>query len=124
MYGQQQFTFKPVSAGTATLAISGTPTGFSTPSQYQQITATVTAPTLSINSVNTGLNLENTTNVYLPVAPPNPVTVTVTSSGPDIATISTDGTVVGGSTLTFTNVTSAGYLPAIYVQGRHWGPRR
>jgi hypothetical protein len=117
----KQFTFQPVSAGTASLAIASTPTGFSTPSQYQQITATVTAPGLSIGSTTTGLNLETTINVYVPVSPPSAETVTVVSNGPAIATISKDGTVVGGTTLTFTGVTSGGYLPAIYVQGQALG---
>ena len=81
----------------------GTPVGFSTPSQtqYQQIVATVTAPQISVNNITTGLNLEGNINVYLPVAPPGPVDVVVTSNGPAIATISSDGKVVGGTVLTF-----------------------
>ena len=115
---QQNDNFQPTSAGTTTLAL-GTPVGFTTPvAGSSQTTATVSAPALQMSNVITGYGLENTTNVYLPVAPPNPVTVTVVSNGPAIAALSTDGTVVGGTTLTFTNVTSAGYLAAIYVQGQ------
>jgi hypothetical protein len=111
-------TFQPTSAGMTTIAI-GTPAGFtSTTAGYNTFVATVTAPALQMGNVITGYGLESTTSVYLPVSPPNPITVTVTSNGPAIATISKDGTVVGGTTLTFTNVTSSGNLPAIYVQGQ------
>lgn len=114
----QQTTFQPTSAGTTTIAI-GTPTGYTTPATgYNTFVATVTAPAIGMNNVTTGYGLESTTYVSLPVAPPNPVTVTVTSNGPAIATISKDGTVVGGTSLTFTNVTSSGNLPVIYVQGQ------
>ena len=112
---QQSFNFQPVSSGTANLSIS-TPAGFSTPSQYQSGTVTVTAPQIQISNVTTGVGLEYTLGVYLPVSPPNPVTVVVTSSSPDIATISSDPTVVGTSTVTFTNVTGTN-VGTIYVQG-------
>jgi len=69
----------------------------------------------------TGVFLQQTTNVYLPVAPPNPITVTVTSNGTALATLSTSLTTVGTPTITFTNVTSAGYLGTIYVQGQAHG---
>jgi hypothetical protein len=113
-------TFKPATAGTSNLTLGAPPAPFSTPSQYQQITATVTTPAIIVANASTGVNLENGTSINLPVAPPTPVTVTVTSSGPEIATISNTGTLVGGTTLTFTNVTSTnvGY---IYVQGQTAG---
>ncbi len=44
----------------------------------------------------------------------------MTSNGPAIATISNSGTVVGGTTLTFTNVTSTS-VGTIYVQGQSVG---
>ena len=118
--------FQPTSAGTSTISI-GAPTGtgasvFSTPSTNTSISATVTAPQLSFyTNVVTGVNIEGSTNVYLPVAPPNPVTVTVTSNGPAIATLSAGATTVGTTTITFTNVTSAGYIGTIYVQGQAIG---
>jgi hypothetical protein len=111
--------FQPVAAGTTTLSL-GTPAGYSTPSQYTQQTATVTAPAIGVNNLETGVNLETTLGISLPVAPPNPVTVTVTSNGPAIATISNSGTVVGGTTLVFTNVTST-FVGTIYVQGQTVG---
>ena len=110
-------TFQPVAAGMTNLTV-GTPAGFSTPSQYPQITATVTAaPMINIGSVTTGVNLEVTTNICLPVTPQNPVTVTVTSGG--AAIISKSDTVTGGTTLTFTGVTCC--TGTIYVQGQSVG---
>ena len=75
---------------------------------------------ISVGGVTTGANLETYTYISLPVAPQVPITVTVTSSGPAIATISKSGTVVGGTTLTFTNVTSSnvGY---VYIEGQSVG---
>jgi len=112
-------TFQPVSAGMTNLTI-GTPAGFSTPSQYQQITATVTAPAIVVSNPNTGAKLESALDIQLPVTPPNPITVTVTSNGPTIATASNSATVVGGTTLTFANVTSTN-VGTIYVQGQTIG---
>ena len=44
----------------------------------------------------------------------------MTSNGPTIATISKSGTVVGGTSLTFTNVTSTN-VGTVYVQGQTVG---
>lgn len=118
----QFVTFQPTSAGTTTLSIVEPIVGFSTAANYTSFTATVTAPALSLynTSLITGAGLENTNNVYLPVAPPNPVTVTVTSNGPNL-TLSKDATTVGVTSITFTNVTSAGYVGTFYVQGQTTG---
>jgi hypothetical protein len=113
------YTFQPVSAGTTNLSIS-TPAGFSTPSNYQTGTATVTAPVIQVNNVTSAVNLQQSLSIYLPQTPPNPVTVTVTSSSPTLAKISTDPTVVGTSTVVFTNVTSTN-VGTIYVQGQALG---
>src|SRR2546428_1071030 len=43
---QSTAAFHPVGVGTTTLRITGTPGGFATPSDGQQITATVTGPAL------------------------------------------------------------------------------
>ena len=112
-------TFKPVSAGTSNITLS-TPAGFSTPSNDNTIAFTVTAPQISVNDVETGLKMQTAMYIYLPQTPPNAVNVTVTSNGGQIALISTDGTVTGGNSVTFSNVTttSVGY---IYVQGQAIG---
>lgn len=112
----QQFSFQPVSAGSTNITI-GTPAGFSTPSQYQQLAVTVTAPQITVGNPTTGLNLEVPLSITLPVAPPNPIAVTVTTNGPAIATLSNSATVAGGSTLVFSNVTST-FVGTIYVQGQ------
>lgn len=112
-------SFQPVSAGSSTITL-GTPSGFSTPSGRTSLIATVTAATISVSSVETGLHLETALNISLPQTPPNPVTVTVTSNGPQIAVISKDGAVMGGTTLTFSNVTSTN-VGTIYVQGQSLG---
>src|SRR5439155_3334500 len=97
----QSTAFDPVGAGTATISIT-TPAGFTTPSNFQQITATVTAPTISLHDVLAIRDLETSAFISLAATPPGPVTVTVTSNSGSIATISKDGTIEGGSVLTFT----------------------
>ncbi len=111
----QNFNFQPVSAGSANITL-GTPTGFSTPSSNITAQATVTAPQIYVGSLNTGANLEKELNISLPLAPPNPVNVTVTSEGPSIFLISTDGTVVGTTSVTFMGVNSTSNM-TVYVQG-------
>jgi hypothetical protein len=114
-------TFQPVASGTTTIALGTTPpTGFSLPTDYQSITAAVSAPNSSIGNATIGANMQTSVNVSLATAPPSAVTVTVTSNGPSIATISKSATVVGGTSLTFTNVTSTN-VGTIYVQGQTVG---
>jgi hypothetical protein len=116
----KQFTFTPVSAGTANLTLS-TPAGFTTPTTTSTAgVATVTAPAISVSDSYTGINLETTLGIYLPQTPPNPVTVTVKSNGPLIAVLSNGATVAGTGTLTFTNVTTTN-VGTIYVQGQSVG---
>jgi hypothetical protein len=118
----QSFNFQPVSAGTTTVAIS-TPAGFTT-APYVSGVVTVTAPVISINNVTTAANLQQSLGIYLPQTPPsnngNGVTVTVTSSSPTLATLSTSPTAVGTASVTFTNVTSQN-VGTIYVQGQALG---
>jgi hypothetical protein len=111
--------FDPSAGGVATISLT-TPTGFSTPSSGEQITATVTAPNINITSVTVGKDLQTTVNITLGAAPPGPVTVTVTSNNGSVATISKSATVDGGTTATFTNVTTTS-VGSIVVQGRALG---
>jgi hypothetical protein len=119
--------FDPENGGTTTLAIPAPPpTGFSTPSNLQQITATVTAPNINLNpgSVQIGLDLQVSALISFAVAPPTRRDVTVISNNPAIATITTDPLLEGGSTVTFTNVPAT--LPGttvgtIFIQGRSLG---
>jgi hypothetical protein len=116
----KQATFDPAVAGTSRIAV-GTPAGFTTPANPLTPTATVTAPALSFNTPNilVGRDLQQQFSVTLSAAPPpgNPVTVTVKVASTAIATITTNGTVAGGDTVTFTNVTTT-FAGSFFVQGR------
>jgi hypothetical protein len=119
----QSFNFQPVSAGMTDLSIS-TPAGFSTPTNYQSGTVTVTAPPIYLGDVSTAVNLQQSLGISLSQTPPsnngNGVTVIVTSSSPTLALLSKDPTVVGTSTVVFTNVMTQN-VGTIYVQGQGLG---
>jgi parallel beta-helix repeat protein len=115
--------FDPANAGSTTISVS-TPAGFSTPSNLQQILATVTAPNVNFSSaaVSVGLDLQVAVVVSLAVVPPSLRDVTVTSSNTAIATITSDPKVAGGATVTFPNAPASGTTAGtIYVQGRALG---
>src|SRR5262249_42621838 len=112
--------FDPVAGGTITISLGTQPPGFSTPSNEQQITASVTAPNISIGNVTVGRDLQTSVGISLTATPPSPVTVIVTSNAGSIATITKDHTLEGGTTLTFTNVTTTS-VGTIFVQGRALG---
>ena len=112
-------TFDALSSGTTTIAV-GTPAGFDTSSSFRQISATVTAPNVNISSVIVGRDLQTQISVTLDVAPPSPITVTVRSNATSVATLTANGTVAGGDTVTFTNVTST-FAGSFFVQGRSLG---
>jgi uncharacterized repeat protein (TIGR01451 family) len=111
--------FDPKTAGTTTIQIV-TPTGFATPNNFQQVTATVTAPSISIGDATIGKDLQTSLFISLGATPPSPVTVTLTSNNTGIATITKDPAVAGTNSVTFTNVTSTS-VGTIYVQGRALG---
>jgi hypothetical protein len=112
--------FDPVTAGLTVLTIV-TPSGFSTPNANTVLTATVRAPDILLTGGgNLGLDLQRSVTITLEAAPPQPVDVTVTSNAGAIATISTDGTVAGGTSLTFTGVTGT-FVADIALQGRALG---
>jgi hypothetical protein len=119
-------TFQPVAAGTTTVNLGAPPASglsgaFSTPSQYQQVTATVTAPSITVGNVVTGVNMENPlVGITLSVAPSSPITVTVTSNGPSIAVVSNGSTIVGMGTITIPNVSTAN-VGTISIQGLSLG---
>ena len=59
-------TFQPVASGTTTLALGTTPpAGFSLPTNYQSIGATVTAPNANIGGATIGANMQGTLNLSL-----------------------------------------------------------
>jgi hypothetical protein len=96
---------------------------FSGPNGYQSITATVTAPTISVSNTTIGQYMQGAINVSLQTAPLTPITVTVTTGNLAAVVISKSGTTAGSTTnntLTFTNVTTAS-IGQIYVQGQSLG---
>jgi len=111
----------PAAAGTTNIdlgAPTGLPGGFSTPSQYQQITATVTAPGITVGNVVTGVNMEiPLVGITLSVAPTSPITVTVTSNGPSIALVANGSTVAGGPSITIPNVSTTN-VGTVWIQGQ------
>ncbi len=111
--------FDPQIAGMTDLSL-GTPAGFDTPGNFQQITATVRAPNIFLSDSNVGEDLQVGQFISLEVSPPNPVDVVVTVNDPSIATISADPLAAGGAMVTFPGVTSTG-VGTIYVQGRMQG---
>jgi len=112
-------TFHPVAAGNTTISIQ-TPTGFSTPAQYQSINASVGLPGLTTQTaVTVGKDLQTSDAVTLNSAPGSPVTVTVTSNSSAIAVLTTDPTAVGSGALTFNNISNS--TPSFYIQGMSLG---
>ncbi|PYQ50088.1 MAG: hypothetical protein DMF78_16650 [Acidobacteria bacterium] len=92
--------FDPQGAGTATISI-GTPAGFSTPTGYQQITATVTAPAIHVAGTTIGKDLQASLSGYLDApAPAGNLQVTVTSADAARLLLSTSATTVGSGSIT------------------------
>ena len=111
--------FDPLTGGSTTISLT-TPTGFTAATTGQRITATVTAPNITIGNVTVGRDLQTTALITLGATPPSPVDVTVTSNNASIATITRNGTVEGGTTVTFTGVATTS-VGNIIVQGRSLG---
>lgn len=111
--------FDPINAGTATISI-GAVAGFTTPSNRQSINATVTAADISAYDVTVGRDLQIPSVCYLQVAPPEPVDMTVSVDSPSVATLTTDPTVEGASSVTFSGVSNTNGK-TFYVQGRSIG---
>ncbi len=116
--------FDPAGGGATTVSLVP-PAGFTTPSNLQQITATVTAPNITVGGSGlVGLDLQTSISLSLGVAPPSRLDVTVTSNNPAIATITKTSTAAGDGTLIFEDVPAT--LPGtsigtIFLQGRSLG---
>ena len=111
--------FDPATAGEATISLT-TPEGFTTPNNLQSILARVDAPNITIGSPTIGRDLQVRVSISWASRRRVPVTVTVTSNNGTIATITKDGTLVGDTSLTFTNVTTTS-VGTIFIQGRSLG---
>ncbi|MCC7307210.1 MAG: hypothetical protein IT173_06580, partial [Acidobacteria bacterium] len=95
------------------------PSGWTTPSNQQQITATVTAPNISVGSPTVGKDLQtgvNGTAILGAPAPVGGITLTITVADPTKAVLSTSATVAGGPSLTFNIAAGSNSVPTYYVQ--------
>ncbi len=82
---------------------------------------TVAAPDIQLSGqVNYGLNLQGEVNVLLEAAPPQPVDITITTTAPGIARISTDPAVAGSTSITFSGVTTTA-VGSLWVEGLSLG---
>ncbi len=90
--------FDPVSAGTSVVTVGPTPSGFSTPSNRQSITANVTASGININTATLGKDMQRTISGSLQApAPAGGVTVTLTSIQPAKLALAPNATTIGGT---------------------------
>jgi len=109
-------TFHPLTVGTTVLSISQ-PSGFTAPATGGQLTATVNAPTLSLNPNVVGYKLQVLGNGSLPPAPAGGLLVTISSSDSTKALLTTNPAVAGSGSITVTVPASSTVLPAFYIQG-------
>ncbi|WNG56389.1 hypothetical protein F0U59_17670 [Archangium gephyra] len=109
-------SFDPLGGGSTTLTLIH-PAGFTVPSTKTQITATVTAPNLSLSNYTLGKDLQFQTYASLGDAmPTGGGTLTVSVADPTKALLSTSPTAVGTGSLTFTLAAGATRTPDFYVQ--------
>jgi len=111
--------FHPLADG-STQITAGVPSGFNTPSDHRQITATVKTLTVSCSDVAVGKDLQVGVNATLSDTPNPPVNVTITTASDTIATVSKDPNTDGSSSITYTGVISTNIGP-FYVQGKSIG---
>ncbi len=109
--------FDPLNPGSTLLQVEPPP-GFDTPSDRREITAIVDSPDVQVDAnVAVGRDLQEPVTIRLEVVPPNPVTVVVTSNAPSIATVSTDPTQAGSTSVTFPDVQGTTTVGTVYIQG-------
>ena len=107
--------FHPLSGGTATLSL-GTPPGFSTPSNFREITATVGNPPLSIADITVGKHLQAGTRVALGApAGVAAVPVTISTSDPNLL-LSTNPASAGTASIVVDVGPGSTHSPIFYVQ--------
>jgi hypothetical protein len=114
-------SFHPLADGSSVLSVSP-PAGFSMPTTNGSVTATVTAPAVSINVANSviGANLQVQASGALNTAAPTALTVTVTSNNSAVQ-LATSATAAGSSSINLAINAGQGLqgkgFPAFYVQG-------
>ena len=118
----QNTSFQPVAAGTSVLTINE-PTGYfaSTSSNWPtQITATVNAPTITVNPTTVGNNFITTLSISLQSGPPTSETMTITSNDSTHFLLSTSPTVVGSASVQVTLTAGSASVPTVYLQGQNF----
>jgi hypothetical protein len=114
--GTVNTAFDPAGAGTSTITV-GTPAGFDTPANFRTITATVTAPAITITAnPHVGEDLQDGVNLNLSTAPPSAVDVTVTVGDGTIARVSDTAAALGGTTVVFPAVANTA-ARTVTIQG-------
>ena len=112
--GAAGFQFDPSTAGSSVLAMGPTPAGFSTPSNFQSITATVTASGISMNAATVGKDLQTNASGSLQApAPVGGVAVTLTSADPAKLLLAPNATTAGSASIVLNlaqNATSISYV--------------
>jgi hypothetical protein len=97
------------------------PAGYAVASNYATTTFTVTAPTITLQPVVVGNNMQTTTYGYLEVGAPTARTVTITA--PSSILLSTSPGTKGSSTLTFNLAAGQSSIPSFYVQSQGGGAK-
>jgi hypothetical protein len=111
--------FTPHGSGNTTLTIVP-PAGFATSSYHGSVGVTVTPGTISYGGdITVGSHLQTTNYFNLNQTPPSPETVTLTIADTSVAVLSTDPTVIGSGTITYTLSDTSRPYP--YIQGKAQG---
>jgi hypothetical protein len=99
--GAAGFQFDPVGAGSSVVAMGATPAGFSTPSNFQSITATVAASGINVSAVTLGKDLQAGASGSLQApAPAGGVNVLLTSADPARLLLAPNATTAGTASIT------------------------
>jgi len=122
-YNSSNLFFVPAGqAGTSTLTINQ-PTGFvaSTSSNWpSSITATVNAPSISVNSALVANNSIINVGVSVPSAPSTPWTLNISTTDPTHFLLSTSSSAVGTATLAINMAANSTSIPTVYIEGQNF----
>ncbi|MCE5313769.1 MAG: hypothetical protein ABFD49_00170 [Armatimonadota bacterium] len=105
---------KKLEYGSTAISLS-TPTGFTTPSEKQQLTLNVVHPKIDDASADIGCNLQLAKYVSFQTGPSSTADVTLSVDDESIATLSTDPLLEGSKTVILTGAKSG--FAKYYVQG-------
>src|SRR5262249_48187337 len=115
-------TFVPAAQGTSTLTITE-PAGYyasTSPSYPLQITATVTAPAITVTNTTVGNNFYTGLSISIGAAPPTSEMMTLTSNDPTHFLLSTSPTAVGSASIQVQLTGGSQSVPPIYLQGQNY----